>query len=84
MLPGKVFCQTQDQFLRIAGVSLHHLNDLGHVDRSMVLMPGVIIRHHCHRAVANLSLPRELRFRHIRHANDTGSPRPVELGFSKR
>src|SRR6185437_3448274 len=47
----------------------------------MVRVPAVEICHHRYGRVAKLRLPCQLRLRHVGHADDAASPRPVKLAL---
>ena len=78
MLPGKILRKPQNQFLCMSGICLQNFNDLGNVDGS------VICRARSHNpspsppCSSSLRLPRELGFRHVRHANHRTTPRTIQ------
>ena len=62
-----------------ATFSFRHADDRRDVDVVVVRVPAVVVRDHGDRRVAELGLARELRLRHVRHADDVAAPRAIEV-----
>ncbi len=63
-----------DHAAGVGGVLLQHANDVRHLDRIMLGMPAVVIRHHGDGHVTDFRFARQLRFLQIRHADDVHAP----------
>ena len=66
---GKSLREPRDQRLRLLGIGGQHLDDVLHRDGVVVRVPAVEVGHHRDGRVANLRLARELRLRHVGHAD---------------
>src|SRR5665213_1621545 len=59
-------------------------DDLRHGPGAVFRVPAIVIRDHGDGGIAQLSLPSELRFGNIRHADDLETELPVHVGLGER
>ena len=69
VLAREILGQPRHKALGLVGVRHQHLDDVLHGDGVVVGMPAVVVGDHGDGRVANLRLARELRLRHVGHAD---------------